>query len=121
VVEDGPDTFYATERLQRGLHPMIESKARPQFLLGEYKQGVFAAMKAVEVRVRNLARFGNDVVGVDLMNQLFGPKGPLRDVDATRGNRREPVRSSPVPTQCSAIPQVEKSTTTMWLRRLKPY
>jgi hypothetical protein len=60
VLQDGPDSFYATERLQRGLHPAIERKARPQFLIGEYEQGVFSALKTVEVRVRKLAGFGND-------------------------------------------------------------
>ncbi|HUP15321.1 MAG TPA: hypothetical protein VM848_04650 [Acidimicrobiia bacterium] len=54
VVADGPETFYATERLQAGTHPIIEAKARPQFLIGEYEQGVFVSMKAVEVRVRML-------------------------------------------------------------------
>src|SRR5205807_1150051 len=57
VAHDGPDAFYATERLQRGLHPMIEQKARTQFLIGEYEQGVFASMKAVEIRVRKLGGF----------------------------------------------------------------
>src|SRR4051794_25764706 len=37
VLEDGPESFYATERLQRGLHPSVERKARPQFLIGEYE------------------------------------------------------------------------------------
>ena len=46
VIEDGPDAFYATERLQRGsLHPLIEREARPQFLIGKYELGVFAAPK----------------------------------------------------------------------------
>jgi hypothetical protein len=55
VLEDGPDSFYATERLQRGsLHLAIENEARPQFLIGKFELGVFAALKAVEVRVRKL-------------------------------------------------------------------
>jgi uncharacterized protein (TIGR02391 family) len=87
VIEDGPDSFYATERLQRGLHPTIELKARPQFLIGEYEQGVFAAMKAVEVRVRRLAGFGNEVIGVDLMNRAFGRGGPLVDPSADQGEK----------------------------------
>lgn len=79
--------FYATERLQRGLHFAIEQKARPQFLIGEYEQGVFAAMKAVEVRVRKLAGFGNDAIGVDLMNRAFGRSGPLVDGSADKGEQ----------------------------------
>jgi len=87
VLEDGPDTFYATERLQRGLHRLIEAKARPQFLLGEYEQGVFVSMKAIEVRVRKLTRLGNEVVGVDLMNRAFGRGGPLVDPHADKGEQ----------------------------------
>jgi len=89
VVEEGPDAFYATERLQRNLHRTIEAKARPQFLLGEYEQGVFASMKAVEVRVRALGGFGDEVIGVDLMNRAFGPHGALTDSTAQKGGRRQ--------------------------------
>lgn len=44
-------------------------------------------MKAVEVRVRNLGRFGEDSTGVDLMNRAFGPTGPLTDADAVKGEQ----------------------------------
>lgn len=37
------------------LHPLVETEARPQFLIGKPEQGVFASMRAVEVRVRRLA------------------------------------------------------------------
>lgn len=87
VVAEGPDAFYATERLQRGLHPTIEKKARPQFLIGEYEQGVFAAMKTIEVRVRKLAEFGDEDFGVPLMNKAFGPKGPLTDPAVQKGEQ----------------------------------
>lgn len=33
VAKDGPRAFYAGERLQGGLHPLIETRARPQFLI----------------------------------------------------------------------------------------
>lgn len=87
VLEDGPDSFYATERLRRGVHPIIEKKARPQFLLGEYEQGVFVSMKAIEIRVRELAGFGDDAIGVDLMNRAFGRGGPLVDAEADKGEQ----------------------------------
>jgi hypothetical protein len=35
------------------LHPLIETKARPQFLISKPEQGVFASMRAIEVRVRS--------------------------------------------------------------------
>jgi uncharacterized protein (TIGR02391 family) len=84
--EGGLHAIVVTSRLD-GLHPLIEKKAQPQFLLGEYEQGVFASMKAVEVRVRKLGSFGDDVIGVDLMNKAFGPNGPLTDSTAQKGEQ----------------------------------
>jgi uncharacterized protein (TIGR02391 family) len=69
----------AVLRIQDNLHPLIQRKARPQFLLGEYENAIFVAMKAVEVRVRRLANYGDDVFGLDLMTQAFKPGGPLAD------------------------------------------
>jgi uncharacterized protein (TIGR02391 family) len=86
VLEEGVLPIETTERLG-GLHPLIAKKARRQFLLGEYEQGVFASMKAVEVRVRKLAGFGDDMIGVDLMNQAFGSKGVLVDPKAQKGEQ----------------------------------
>jgi hypothetical protein len=63
ALRQGPDGVRARQRLQEGLHPDIERAARRQFLLGEYEQAVFVAMKAVEVRVRRLGGFGPDLVG----------------------------------------------------------
>jgi uncharacterized protein (TIGR02391 family) len=87
VAKEGPASFYASERLQGGSHRRIEAKARPQFLIGEYELGVFAAMKEVEVQVRRLGGFRDEVVGVDLMNQAFGPRGPLADPEAVKGEQ----------------------------------
>jgi uncharacterized protein (TIGR02391 family) len=79
----------AEDRLGENLHPEIERRARPQFLLGEYEQAVFVSMKAVEVRVRKLARFGDEVVGTVLMTQAFkvDPAGPLTDTTAVGGEQ----------------------------------
>jgi uncharacterized protein (TIGR02391 family) len=79
ALERGLAVVRATERLRGGLHPEIENRARRQFLLGESEQAVFVAMKAIEVRVRALGGFSNEVIGTALMNQAFGPNGPLRD------------------------------------------
>lgn len=87
IAKEGPKAFYAAERLQGGVHPRIETEARSQFLIGKYELGVFASMKAVEVRVRKLAGLGDDVVGVDLMNRAFGPNGPLTDSSAVKGEQ----------------------------------
>ncbi len=77
----------AAHRLQEGLHPRIEAVGRRQFLLGEYEQAIFVAMKGVEVRVRELAGLSEDAIGVDLMNKAFGPTGPLTDPSAVKGER----------------------------------
>lgn len=77
----------AVERIEVGLHPQFEQRVRRQFLLGEYEQSVFVAMKAVEVRVRTLSGLGDDMVGVDLMSQAFRADGPLTDSNAVRGEQ----------------------------------
>jgi uncharacterized protein (TIGR02391 family) len=69
----------AIARLQGNLHPLIEQKARRQFLLGESENANFVAMKAVEVRVRTLGGYGDEMVGVDLMTRAFKVGGPLAD------------------------------------------
>jgi uncharacterized protein (TIGR02391 family) len=87
VAKEGFAYYAATEKLQGGLHPTIEREARPQFLIGKYELGVFAAMRAVEVRVRDLASLGASEVGVDLMNHAFGPGGALRDPGTPKGEQ----------------------------------
>jgi len=76
-------SFLRTSRL----HPLTETEARPQFLINKPEQGVFASMKAIEVRVRRLAGFGDEVIGIDLMNKAFGPTGPLTDMSAGKGEQ----------------------------------
>jgi hypothetical protein len=46
----------AAERLGVALHPRLAQRIEQQFLLGEFELAVFAAMKEVEVRVRELAK-----------------------------------------------------------------
>jgi uncharacterized protein (TIGR02391 family) len=69
------------------LHPLIEAEARGQFLINRPEQGVFASMRAVEIRVRKLAGLGDEVFGTDLMNKAFGAGGPLTDPAAVRGEQ----------------------------------
>ncbi len=87
ALRQGLVTIRAVEHLEQGLHPQIEQRVRRQFLLGEYEQAVFVAMKAVEVRVRTLAGLGHDIIGVTLMTQAFRPDGPLTDPDAVAGEQ----------------------------------
>ncbi len=87
IAAEGPASYYASERLQGGIHPLIEREARPQFLIGKYELGVFAAMKAVEIRVRQLGAFSDDLVGVELMSRAFGPTGFLTDRSAAKSEQ----------------------------------
>ena len=83
----GLDHVRSLHQLAEGLHPEIESRARRQFLLGEYEQAVFVSMKAIEVRVRAVSGLGDDLVGVGLMNQAFGHGGQLAGTSAVAGER----------------------------------
>ena len=87
AIRAGLSRVRAEARLSAGLHPVIERRARPQFLLGELEQAVFVAMKVVEIRVRSLAGLPDSDLGVDLMNHAFGPSGPLTDPAALRGEQ----------------------------------
>ena len=87
VAQEGLQAFAASDRLQRGIHHEIERVARPQFLIGQHELGVFASLKAVEVRVRRLGGFDDKLIGVDLMNRAFGQTGPLRDPNSAPGEQ----------------------------------
>lgn len=87
ALNHGLDRVRAAHELNECLHPLIEQRARPQFLVGAYEQAVFVSMKAVEVRVRELSGLRHHLVGVALMNQAFGKDGPLSDPEADPGER----------------------------------
>ena len=87
ALAQGLATVRAVEHLEAGLHPLLEQRVRRQFLLGEYEQAVFVAMKAVEVRVRSLAALGDDMIGVPLMTRAFNADGPLTDPAVVPGER----------------------------------
>jgi uncharacterized protein (TIGR02391 family) len=74
--------------LNLDLHPSLESKVRPQFLMGEYEMAAFAAMRAVEVRVREMAGASDSDIGRNLMNFAFGDGGPLCDISLDPGERQ---------------------------------
>ena len=69
------------------LHPLIDAEARDQFLINKPEQGVFASMRAVEIRVRKLAGLGDDDFGNGPMNKAFGPGGPLTGPSAVKGEQ----------------------------------
>jgi uncharacterized protein (TIGR02391 family) len=55
--------------------------------MGEYELAAFAAMRSVEVRVREMGGFSDSEVGVKLMRKAFGPTGPLADVSLDPGEQ----------------------------------
>ena len=64
------------------LHPMIDYKAYPLFLRGEYDTAVFQAFKEVEVAVREAGSYEKKDYGVKLMRQAFHPEtGKLIDTN----------------------------------------
>lgn len=79
----------AAERIGLNLHPRLEGKVRPIFLLGDYETAAFKAMKEVEVRVRELAGLPDELIGVTLIRQAFNPNGvPLTDPSHEGGERQ---------------------------------
>lgn len=79
---------WAADRLAGDLHPALSS-ARSNFALGDYETASFAAMKAVEVEVRQVAALPNEQLGVSLMRKAFSPKdGVLRDPEAEGGEQQ---------------------------------
>jgi hypothetical protein len=73
----GIETVRSINGIEGNLHPLIAAKARRQFLLGEYENAIFVSMMAVEVRVRKLGSFGDDLFGTGLMTKAFKAGGPL--------------------------------------------
>jgi uncharacterized protein (TIGR02391 family) len=69
------------------LHPLIEAEARPQFTIRKLDQAVFVSLRAVEIRVRALGGYTDQMVGTELMNKAFGSSGPLTDSSAPKGEQ----------------------------------
>ena len=74
--------MWADEKLGGDLDVALDP-SRTNFALGDYETAAFAAMKAVEVAVRNTAGYSNEDIGVKLMRKAFKPgAGPLCDESA---------------------------------------
>ena len=65
----------AAERIGLDLHPLLQGKIRPVFLLGDYETAAFKAMKEVEVRVRYMAGLPDNLIGTKLMREAFKVEG----------------------------------------------
>jgi uncharacterized protein (TIGR02391 family) len=80
--------YLAEDRLALNMHRSLEPKIRPVFALGNYETAAFAALKAVEVRVRQLAGVSDSAIGVPLMRSAFKKDGgALVDQDADGGEQ----------------------------------
>jgi len=87
VLAEGVETLDAQKRLGLDLHPRL-ARVRSQFLLGEYELAAFAAMREVEISVRELSRLDGALVGVKLMRRAFNPEsGSLADPDLDDGEK----------------------------------
>ena len=86
VLEEGLDILLARELLDINLHATLQ-KIQSQFLLGEYELAAFAAMREVEIRVRELSGADSSLLGVKLMRQAFRIGGPLADPNLDKGEQ----------------------------------
>lgn len=89
VLKYGTAKLAAAERLGIALHPRIAQRVEQQFLLGEFELAVLAAMREVEIRVRELTGSPDSLLGVKLMQHAFAPAGPgpLTDPTADPGEQ----------------------------------
>jgi uncharacterized protein (TIGR02391 family) len=74
-------------------HTFVEAEARPQFLIRNPGQAVFTSMRAVEIRIREMAGLGDDLYGVDLVNKAFGSGGSLAEPPPPGGKHNDGPRS----------------------------
>ena len=86
VLQTGLETMRAAERLDVALHASLD-RVKSQFLLGEYELAAFAAMREVEIRVRELSGADSSLLGVKLMRKSFGDGGKLADSELDPGER----------------------------------
>ncbi|MCB1267343.1 MAG: TIGR02391 family protein [Microthrixaceae bacterium] len=87
ALAEGIEAIDAAARLDVDLHPRLE-RVRTQFLLGEYELAAFAAMREVEIYVRELSGLDSSTIGVRLMREAFKPEGgQLADAKLDAGER----------------------------------
>ncbi len=86
VLEAGLEKIHAAERVDLALHDRL-TNVKSQFLIGEYELAAFAAMREVEIRVRELSGADSSLLGVKLMRKSFGDSGKLADPALDPGER----------------------------------
>lgn len=87
LAAESVDAVLAENRLPEDLHVELQ-QSRTEFLSGRSELAVFAAMRQVEIRLREQSGAGNDVIGVVLARSALHPEsGPLTDQRHERGER----------------------------------
>lgn len=86
AIEDGGVArIAARRRLGVDVHSLIAGRVRQQFVLGEYELAAIAALREVEIRVRELAGASESDIGVRLMGEAFKLGGVLHDPSLEKG------------------------------------
>ena len=86
ALEDGGLVRMAAQRrLGVDMHPLIAGRVRQQYVLGEYELAAIAALREVEIRVRELAGATESDIGVRLIGEAFKPSGGLYDPSLDKG------------------------------------
>ena len=88
--DSGFQRLQAAVRLNSELHPALASTSvRSQFLIGDYELEAFVSLRQVEIRVRSLGGYPDDLLGMKLMERAFSPgAGPLCDPSADPGEQQ---------------------------------
>lgn len=86
-LDEGLAPLKIQDRLDVDVSPIL-GPAKALFLMGKSETAAFESLKAVEVRVRELAGLGNDLTSTKLMRAAFQPgSGPLTDLATTGGEQ----------------------------------
>jgi uncharacterized protein (TIGR02391 family) len=87
ALAEGLAGVIAAARINVDLHERL-AKVKTQFLMGEYELAAFAAMREVEIRVRELSKADQSSIGVRLMRAAFKPgDGTLSDSSLDSGEQ----------------------------------
>ncbi len=85
LADGGMARMAAQRRLDVDLHPSIAGRVRQQFVVGEFELAAIAALREVEIRVRELAGASESDIGVRLIGEAFKAGGALHDTSLDKG------------------------------------
>ena len=85
--QDSLRELQASERINVDLHPRVKMAVGPEFILGRFEMAALAAMREVEIRVREMSGVAPSDRGVALMRQAFKDGGALADATSDAGER----------------------------------